>query len=118
MKSKANGSVKEDINSKWGGEKYEIERERLLFRLTRIEQNSSDTGYFGCGNCKLCGTNTPYGSKSYGGIEWSIDIQHYIEIHGHKPSDNEMQAINLLFEEIKMSEEAKVRQGLFKYQNK
>lgn len=108
---------KDEINTTWSGDEHEIDRERLLFRLARIESNCGSPGYYGSGNCKLCGNGTPYGSRSYGGVEWSIDIHHYIEYHGHKPSDVQLQAINLSFEEIKMKIDAEVRRGKFRMES-
>ncbi len=109
---KGNGLRIEEMNSNWTGDDHEIDRERLLFRLTRIAAASQDGGCFGSNTCQLCTCHTPYGSHSFGGVEWQADIAHYIEFHGHKPTDNELQAINFKFEEIKSKTESIVREGL------
>lgn len=110
---KTKGLTAEEVNNKWTGENHEIERERVLFRLTRIDAQTHD-GYFGANNCKLCDNHVPYGSREFGGVEWPVDIQHYIEFHGHKPSDDELQAINFKYEEIKMMQESNVRSGVMR----
>jgi hypothetical protein len=110
---KTQGLTTEEINNKWVGNDHEIDRERLLFRLTRIDEQTRD-GYFGANNCKLCDNHVPYGSREFGGVEWPVDIQHYIEFHGHRPTDDELQAINFKYEEIKMMQESNVRSGVMR----
>lgn len=110
--NKSNGMVKEDVNSNWVGDQYTADRERLLYRLQKIEKFSSTQGYYGQGNCKLCGCGTPYGSRRYGDVEWPVDIQHYIEYHGHKPTDDELDAMHFSFNEFHTREEFNVKQGI------
>jgi len=106
------------INSAWdGGKLHEIERERLLYRLMTIEQLSSRQGYFGETNCKICDLGTPYGSRSYNGVEWPINVHHYIEFHGHKPTDGELEAVESLFEELKERQQKRVHKNMIWIRN-
>lgn len=111
--SKINGTDVSTLNKEWAGEEHQVERECVLYRLMTIEKKSTSLGYFGSRNCTLCGLSTPYGSRKYGPVEWSIDIHHYIEFHGHRPTDDEMQAINFSFEEIKQRQENEIRKAQF-----
>lgn len=107
---KSGGLEYNEINSNWDNEKeYEIERERLLYRLMTIEKRSESPGYFGSTYCKICDLGTPYGSRSYIGVEWPINIHHYIEFHGHKPTEEEIGAIESLFEELNEREQKRIR---------
>jgi hypothetical protein len=111
---KSDGTTLAEVNTDWAGTGHEIEREQLLYRLERIEKYSASHGYYGLQNCKVCGTGIPYGARSYGGVEWSSDIYHYIEFHGHKPTDAEVEAITFSFNEHQMRQEASVKEGIFR----
>lgn len=100
-----------EFNNEWSGNEHTIERERTLFRLVRIENYSQNQGYFGSDNCYLCDMSIPYGSRQYCGCEWPISIQHFIEFHGHKPNDLELQAIEANYNEIRVRNEGQVKTG-------
>lgn len=99
-------------NSQWANPAHQIERERLLFRMTRIDAQNRGGGYFGADNCKLCGRHVPYGSNSFAGIEWPLAASHYIEFHGHKPTDEVFQAIVAKYEQIRVREQGYVDEGV------
>lgn len=114
MSKRSNGMKLEEVNKEWEGDQFTTERELLLFRLARIETWKGPQGFMGSSNCKICGRSTPYGSREYGGIEWPVDIQHYIEFHGHKPTEFEVQAISISFEIMKSQHASDIREALFK----
>lgn len=113
-KSKIDGMTESELNSDWLNEDHKIDRERILYRLARIEKHSEQKGYYGMNNCKLCNEFTTIGERSYGDITWPVNIDHYIEFHGHKPSPEEYKAIYFLFEEIDDRLKFEVQQGMKK----
>lgn len=108
----------DEANKEWQGDDHAIDRERTLYRLMYIKSQTTSGGYYGCGNCKVCGTTTSYGSTEYGGTVWPNDLLHHITFHEHKPNDETLQAINYCFEDKMAQEVSYVRQGVMKQQKR
>lgn len=109
----------EEVNMEWKEAKHNVDRERLLFRLMTIERHAERDEYFLASRdhrCAICDMSTPSGSRSWGDVEWPVEIHHYVEFHSHKPSDEQVQAIDLFYRNIMNKRESTMRQGVFRTQ--
>jgi hypothetical protein len=97
-----------EYNSEWEGDQHMSKREHLVFRLMIIDEFCKPGKY----NCKLCGYEYSYGSREYGGIGWNIGIRHYIEWHGHRPSEDQIDAIYLMYNGIRSIQEEQIKEGM------
>lgn len=112
MKGRINGLALSELNTEWKGDEHEVDREHLMFRLFSIEHLSPNSGYFGQAYCHVCGRGTALGSRNCVGVEWPNNIMHYVNCHGQKPTDQELQAINFMYEELKAKEQMYVDQAM------
>lgn len=99
---------KEDLNKAWAEKEHESVRFKFLWQFTHMPKPSGG-GYYGADNCVLCDEHIPYGTVSYADISVNNSISHYVEVHGHRPTEEQLVAVDACYQERMARLEAKER---------
>ena len=87
----------EEINKDWIDEKFKTEKILFLWHLHTLIQEKGSSLYYGPDKCLLCKDNIPYGSLTCNNVTYMRSLLHYVEWHGHKPSDLQIKCLDLFY---------------------
>lgn len=103
----SNEEVKKiDLNTYWEDSKFESERFAFLWKLSDI---ANDPGYLGSNECHLCGYDMPSGTYNCLSFKIPMSYLHFVECHGHKPSDMEIELVNTIYISRRLQESMRIK---------